>query len=70
MKRARCAKCQTLTWVNVCTRNGTYIGDFCADCFDLVQHDEPKRTPTGGNSGLNHNDPGFDNVIRALEEDR
>lgn len=70
MRKGRCKRCGNLAWVNTITLGGDFVGEFCGDCFDLVNHDEPGRNPTSRSSGNSHNDPGFDNVIRALEEDR
>lgn len=71
MRKGRCNRCQKAAWVNRCTRDGKPLGEFCGDCFEVVQHDEPDRPePTAGHSGNYHNDPGFDNVVRAAEEDR
>jgi hypothetical protein len=56
--------------INHCTNDGRNIGELCAYCFDRVDHDEPPKRKAGSSSGSNHNDPGFDNVIRAMEEDR
>ena len=46
------------------------VGEICADCFEIVPHDTPARNRTSTSSGPNHTDPGFDNVVRALEEDQ
>jgi hypothetical protein len=71
MRIAPCTMCQRTVWVNACTLAGRAIGEYCADCFHAVPHDTPRRpVRTGASSGADHNDPGFDNVIRALEEDR
>lgn len=71
MKKGQCDKCGRMPiWVNSATKDGKYLGLFCADCFDLICHDEPKKNKGGGHSGPGHNDPSFDNVIRAMEEDR
>lgn len=70
MRQARCWMCKKMAMVNKCTERGADIGEYCADCFDSVAHDEPMRNKNYSSAGPNHNDPGFDNVIRALEEDR
>lgn len=41
----------------------------CADCFEIVKHDEPTRNPSAKSSGTDHNNPWQDNAIRALEGD-
>ena len=72
MRQANCDQCKRYRWVNSATfehQGMTVIGEYCAECFDALLIPEAKN-PTGRSSGPNHNDPGFDNVIRALEEDR
>ena len=70
MRRAICDKCKKLKMVNLATRREKSLGEFCGDCWDSIKKDEPPRNRSAGCSGGNHNNPGFDNVIRALEEDR
>lgn len=65
-----CSRCHRKGLTSECTRKGMSMGRFCANCFDLIDHDEPPRSAWSTDSGRNHNDPGFDNVIRAIEEDR
>lgn len=70
MRTGRCSRCGKTRMVNLCTKGEAAVGEFCGDCFEAVDHDEAPRNETGSSSGPNHNDPGFDNVIRAWEEDR
>lgn len=70
MKKATCERCGRVAWVNLMTLRGTAIGHYCGDCWDHVPHDPPARNKTQASSGRNHNDPGLDNAVRALEEDR
>lgn len=70
MPMETCSDCGRFRLVSKCTKDGKYIGRFCADCFDRIDHDSPPRNKTSSGSGRNHNDPGFDNVVRSLEEDR
>jgi len=70
MRYARCDWCGKITNVNKQTQSGVVTGEYCEECFDQIDHDEPKRHQWSSDSGPNHNDPGFDNVIRAYEEDR
>ena len=70
MRQAECDRCRRRAWVNTATMSGVMVGEFCGDCFDRIHHDEPDRHPWCLGSGPNHNDPGFDDVVRALEEDR
>lgn len=37
---------------------------YCQDCWNVP------RAHTGSSSGPNHTDPSWDNVVRAMEEDR
>lgn len=71
MRLAVCARCGLAGWVNLVTVRGRCVGEWCAACFEQAPHDsnEAPRTRNPG-SGPYHNDPGFDDVIRALEEDR
>lgn len=69
MRIAACKKCNERTWVNYCTLGGRAMGEYCADCFDVVGHDTPDRAVRfASSSGPNHNDPGFDNAVRAMED--
>ncbi len=70
MKEGHCDGCGRPRWVNQITLGGAIKGEFCEDCFDREPHDEPRRNRTTKGSGRNHNNPVFDDVIRALEEDR
>jgi len=70
MRLAQCSSCGIRTMVNWCTLKGKSIGELCADCYERVDHDPAPKNPNGRISGPNHNDPGFDNVVRCLEEDR
>lgn len=70
MRQGICKRCRREAWVNLATRDDQPLGEFCADCFEHIHHDAPGRSPLGGYSGPFYNDPGWDNVIRALEEDR
>lgn len=72
MRQGQCKRCRRQAWVNLATRNEKPLGEFCADCFEVIHHDAAERSQLGGSSGPFHddNDPGWDNVIRALEEDR
>ena len=70
MRFGQCDRCGRAKMINFCTMRGVSIGEYCADCFDSVDHDAPGRVRTGVDSGRSHNDPGFDNAIRAYEEDR
>jgi hypothetical protein len=63
-----CSKCKRLAFVNVATRRGKICGEYCAECFDEIDHDAPPRNKTGGSSGENHNNPWLDNAIKELEE--
>jgi len=65
-----CTRCLRIGPTNICTRGGHVVGDVCEDCFKVVFHDDPHRNRTCKSSGGNHNDPGLDNAIRAMEEDR
>jgi hypothetical protein len=77
MRQAVCTNCGKPAWVNIC-RVGSREMEVCAECFDLLglltdhsgNHGRSQQATSPGSSGLNHNDPGFDNVIRANEEDR
>ena len=68
MHKGICDGCHKKTWVNNATLREAHIGWFCAECFEVVEHDinRPPRTSSG--SGLNHNDPGFDNAVRVMED--
>jgi hypothetical protein len=70
MREGRCDRCKRYAWINGATDLGAFIGEYCAACFEVVPHDPPETHPHQTDSGPNHNDPGFDNLIRALEEDR
>ncbi len=71
MRLAKCSICQRVKMVNIVTNRGKHAGERCGDCFDAEPRDEAVRpAPVYLSSGPNHNDPGFDNVIRAVEEDR
>lgn len=70
MRNGKCSRCKLVRMVNDCTIDEAHLGEFCAECFEVIEHDEPRRNRTNSGSGLEHNDPGFDDVIRALEEDR
>jgi hypothetical protein len=70
MRLAACNRCRREAWVNHATLGPFSHGELCAECFEAVPHDAPRRNRTQLSSGPNHNDPGFDNVIRAMEEDR
>lgn len=70
MRIAFCTRCRREAWVNTMTRRDERIGEYCGDCWEAVDHDPPDRNLWGVDSGPNHNDPGFDNVVRAYEEDR
>lgn len=69
MREGSCTRCHKKAWINTVTTKADGIGEWCADCFDEAGPLRP-RPHTAGNSGGNHNDPGFDNAIRAYEEDR
>lgn len=71
MRRGVCAGCnRSGIWVNAATLRGERIGEYCADCFERIRYDSERPARRSTTSGPNHNDPGFDNVVRALEEDR
>lgn len=73
MTEGICDHCKRRQWVNWATyrkRGVSVAGNFCADCFDALLIPESHGKAGGGDAGPNHNDPGFDNVIRAAEEDR
>jgi hypothetical protein len=70
MRQRQCDGCGQMKLVNACTLCDAFLGEFCADCFERIDHDKPGGKRAYSGSGPNHNDPGFDNVIRALEEDR
>jgi len=74
MRRAVCEHCGRVAWVNITVPLLSHItgryAEFCADCFEVVPHVQPRRNPRQRGSGPDSNDPGFDNVVRALEEDR
>lgn len=70
MRQGTCSGCKRYRWINIATSCGQVIGEYCEDCFEDLEHDPVSRNRTNSGSGRNHNDPGFDNVIRALEEDR
>jgi hypothetical protein len=70
MRLTTCSRCGLRKIVNVCTKDERLIGEFCAECWDYVDHDRPGRRPSSSGSGPNHTDPSFDNVVRAAEEDR
>lgn len=74
MRIARCTRCGVMAWVNVYNVpvlvGGVSPGEYCAECYDElpILQSHPERT--GGRSGPNHNAPGWDDVIRATEEDQ
>ena len=71
MRIGTCYMCRRSNlFVNVSILDNTINGEYCADCWDSVKHDPVEHNLTATNSGPFNNDPGFDNVIRALEEDR
>jgi crotonobetainyl-CoA:carnitine CoA-transferase CaiB-like acyl-CoA transferase len=45
-------------------------GRYCEECWDVCPDLVRGVVPVGGHSGPFNNDPGFDNVVRAMEEDR
>ncbi len=70
MRQGHCSRCGRFAWINAATSGGALMGEYCAKCFDEVDHDEPRSNASQTDSGPNQNDASFDNVIRALEEDR
>jgi hypothetical protein len=67
MRKATCTGCKRIAWVNSATRGGNGIGEYCADCYEDLEHDQndaPKTSPT---SGASHSNPWQENAIRALE---
>lgn len=68
MSKGKCENCQMWSWVNMMTVKGESIGQYCADCFDVIDHDTPRRNRTISSSGKNHSDPGLENAIRVLED--
>jgi hypothetical protein len=81
MRKAKCTRCFKLGWVNdvtipvaipVARMEQPIREEWCSECFESAFPWSPKlacsRTSSG--SGKNHNDPGFDNIVRAFEEDR
>lgn len=71
MRIGRCSRCDAKEVpVNICTLRTAILGEYCEHCFHLIDHDEPHRNLCSASSRGNHNDPGFDNAIRAYEEDR
>jgi hypothetical protein len=70
VRLTNCSRCGLRQMVNECTKGGKSIGEFCSECWDDVDHDEPDRRLRGSGSGPNHTDPSFDNAVRAVEEDR
>lgn len=73
MKKAFCDGCGMIRWVNWSKGNRrAKSGEYCAGCYEQLDlAEEASADPgRGASSGPNHNDPSFDNVIRALEEDQ
>ena len=70
MTLGKCDRCGQVRMVNarILGRAADAEQQWCADCFDADQ--PPLRRPPNQKSGPHQNNPGFDNVIRALEEDR
>jgi hypothetical protein len=80
VRKDHCTRCGKAAWVNAADyltgppeARRVASGELCAECFAEVPLCAPPRGAAsrgGVSSGPNHNDPNFDNVIRALEEDR
>lgn len=75
MRLGKCTRCGKRQYINevtymerACPIAVWMHGELCADCFDAVDYD--RRRVRAGNSGRHDNDPSFDNVVRAMEEDR
>jgi len=69
MQVDRCHGCGYVRWVNVATRNGVCMGEYCAECFDLIDHDKVDR-PWAKPATIDRDgaSPWQENAIRDLEE--
>jgi len=77
MRLAYCIRCHKEAMVNFHRGNPLADdpfewppGEYCAECFESLPEERSAQPRASTGSGKEHNDPGFDNVIRALEEDR
>ncbi len=73
MRLGPCSGCDKLTMVNIA--DGEFCGEFCADCFDMLDLAEPSQADFSDRAydhpaptGIRWNDPSFENAIRAIED--
>ncbi len=54
--------------------DGEFCGEFCADCFDMLNLSEPSQADRPGRLAerisFPLNDPSFENAVRAIEDTR
>lgn len=71
MTTGTCDRCkrmdQLINWCQWFHRSGAKYTQICEDCWERVHR--PKQLP-GINGRAGAGNPGFDNVVRAMEEDR
>ena len=81
--RGKCGLCKKPAWINTASwKEKVFIagqlhtfyknGELCAECFETHSLIDNPGCPTIVNdrSWQNNNNPGLDNVIREMEEDR
>lgn len=68
MRQANCGRCGLFRWVNAVTVRGDKAGEFCGDCFDLIEHDDPERHKWAAGDGGGDPSPWQENAIRAMED--
>ncbi len=69
MKMGTCDRCRREQWVNLHIGK-SYTRLLCADCFDRLGVVEDRGNPGMRLYVRTDNNPGLDNVYRALDEDR
>jgi hypothetical protein len=43
VREGHCKECGRFAWINRATILGASVGEFCAACFELLDHDDPGR---------------------------
>lgn len=76
MRIATCVGCGRPQWTSFAivgeaksNRHGIHDGDYCGDCFE--KYDLERRPPRQGTpASRDETSPGWDDAVRASEEDR